>query len=102
VPNHRDSRNVALLACGVIGPPVFIVVFLIEDAVIRPAGYSALGHPVSGFAIGELDWVQTATFFVTGLLLLGFAVGLRSAPLRRYGGGIRVPVLFGLTALGLA
>ena len=41
---------------------------------------------MSGFAIGKHGWIETANFIVTGLLLLGFAIGLRAA-LRRYGGG---------------
>jgi hypothetical protein len=92
----------ALLACGVIGPLLFVCVFLIEGTVpaVRPAGYSALRHPVSTFAIGEFGWIQVANFLLTGALLLAFAFGLRLA-LRRFGGGIWAPVLFGLIAVGL-
>ena len=92
--NNNHRRSVALLACGVIGPAVFVVVFLIDDTVpaIRPVGYNPLRHPVSGFAIGEHGRIQTANFILTGLLLLGFAIGLRAA-LRRYGAGTGVSVL---------
>jgi hypothetical protein len=103
MPQSRDDRLTRwLLACGAIGPPVFVAVFLIEAVVpaIRPVGYSALRHPVSGFAIGEHGWVQTANFLMTGMLLLGFAVGLRAA-WRHYRGGIWVSLLFGLIAVGL-
>jgi hypothetical membrane protein len=102
MPTNNHRRSVALLACGVIGPAVFVVVFLIDDTVpaIRPVGYNPLRHPVSGFAIGEHGWIQTADFLLTGLLLLGFAIGLRAA-LRRYGAGTGVSVLFFLMAVGL-
>ena len=91
-----------LLACGAIGPPLFIAVFLIEGGIsaIRPPGYNPLRHPVSTFAIGDFGWLQTANFLVTGLLLLGFAMGVRLV-LRRHHGGIWAPVLIGLIAVGL-
>jgi hypothetical protein len=104
MPSNRHDRtgHPALLACGVIGPLLFIGVFLIEGAIpaIRPAGYSPLRHPISTFAIGEYGWIQVANFLLTGALLLAFALGLRPA-LRRYGGGIWAPVLLGLIAVGL-
>ncbi|MQA88117.1 MAG: DUF998 domain-containing protein [Streptosporangiales bacterium] len=92
----------ALLACGAIGAPLFVVVFLVESAIpaIRPLGYSPLRHPVSSFVLGEFGWAQIANFLVTGVLMLAFAVGLRPA-LRPYGGGIWAPVLMGLLAVGL-
>ena len=91
-----------LLGCGAIGPPLFIAVFLIEGGIsaIRPPGYNPLRHPVSTFAIGDFGWLQTANFLVTGLLLLGFAMGVRLV-LRRHHGGIWAPVLIGLIAVGL-
>jgi len=92
MPSGHDhgTGHRALLACGAIGAPLFVVVFLIEGAVpaIRSAGYSPLRHPVSGFAIGEFGWIQTVNFLVIGVLLLAFAVGLRAA-LRSYGDGRR-------------
>lgn len=96
------SYHRALLWCGAIGAPLFVVVFLIEGAVpaIRPAGYNPLRHPVSSLAIGPFGWVQVANFLVTGVLLLAFAVGLRPA-LRRHNGGIWAAVLVGLIAIGL-
>jgi hypothetical protein len=88
------SYHRALLWCGAIGAPLFVVVFMIEDAVpaIRPPGYNPLRHPVSSLAIGPLGWIQVANFLATGVLLLAFAVRLRPA-LRRYNGGIWAPVL---------
>ena len=88
----------ALLSCGVVGAPLFVVVFLVEGAV--RSDYSPLRHPVSSLALGEFGWVQTANFLVTGLLMLAFAVGLRPA-LRPYGAGIWAPILVGAFAVGL-
>lgn len=86
----------ALLACGVIAGPLFIVTFLIEGA-IKP-DYDPLRHPVSSLALGPFGWTQTANFIVTGLLTMAFAVGLLRMPgLRRKVGAI----LIGIWAIGL-
>lgn len=96
----RTSRLNArvLLTCGAIGPPLYVVVFLIEGAT-RP-DYRPLRHPVSSLSLGAAGWVQSANFLITGVLVLAFALGLRPA-LRRYGGGIWVPLLIGLVGIGL-
>jgi hypothetical membrane protein len=64
-----------LLACGVIGPLLFINVFLIEGAT-RP-GYSAWRHSVSQLSLGEQGWINSVNIIVCGLLMLCFAIGLR-------------------------
>lgn len=87
-----------LLWCGVIGGPLFIVVFLVEGA-LRP-GYNAMRAPVSALALGERGWVQRANFMVTGLLMLACALGLPSA-LQPYGGSFWGPLLIGSYAIGL-
>lgn len=102
----RSER--VLLTCGVIGPPLFVAVFLIEGAT-RP-GYSPLRHPISSLALGASGWVQSANFLITGGLVLALAVGLRPA-LRRYGvgmwgagmggAGMGAPLLIGLVGVGL-
>src|SRR5205823_12499417 len=73
IDEQRDNRW--RLACGVIGPPLFVIVFLIEEAT-RP-GYSAWRHYVSQLSLGEGGWMQIANFLVCGLLSLCFALGLR-------------------------
>jgi hypothetical membrane protein len=104
MPSERDHRTPdrGLLWRGAIGAPLFVVVFLIEDAVraIRPPGYNPIRQPVSSLAIGPFGWIQVANLLVTGVLLLAFAVGLRPA-LRRYHGGFWAPALLGLVAIGL-
>jgi hypothetical membrane protein len=83
-----------LLRCGVVGPILFIAVFLIEGA-IRP-GYRPWRHFVSLLAHGERGWVQATNFFVFGSLCLCFAAGLA-----RLGTGVALPVLFALLGVGL-
>ena len=84
-----------LLVCGAIAGPLFVLVFLVEGA--TRADYSALRHPVSSLAIGELGWMQTVNFLVTGPLVLAFAIGLRRALRPALWG----PLLVGLTGIGL-
>lgn len=97
-PPSTPGRERGLLACGVAGPVLFVLAFLVEGAT-RP-GYSAFRHPVSSLALGEYGWTQRANFLLTGALLLAFAVGTRPA-LRAYGAGRGASVLLGAVAVGL-
>jgi hypothetical membrane protein len=63
-----------LLFCGVVGPPLFIVTFLIESAT-RP-GYSWYRNYVSSLATGDGGWLQIANFLVWGTLATLFAIGV--------------------------
>lgn len=87
-----------LLYAGVVGPLLFIVVFLAEGFT-RP-GYSQWRHYVSQLATGDGGWVQVINFLVCGTLVLLFAIGLRLA-LRGTRGSIGGPVLLGLFAVAL-
>ena len=87
-----------LLACGSIGPLLFIGVFLIEGA-IRPH-YRVLQDAVSALSIGEGGWMQITNFIVSGALVFGFAIGLRRV-LRTGRGSTWGPILLGLVGLGL-
>ncbi len=87
-----------LLACGVIGPPLFIIGFLIQGA--TRAGYNPLRVPVSSLSLGDHGWIQATNFIVTGFLLLAFAIGLRLA-LQPSKGPFGGPFLIGLSAIGL-
>jgi hypothetical membrane protein len=66
-----------LLAAGIIGPALFVVVLLIEGAT-RP-GYSAWRNFGSELSLSSQGWEQIANFLMCGLLCIGFAVGLRRA-----------------------
>lgn len=93
--NFAKTRT--LLVCGVIGGPLFVLVFLIEGA--TRTHYNPLQQPVSDLAIREFGWMQVANFVITGLLFLAFAIGLRRELLPL--GGVWGPVVLGLFALGL-
>jgi hypothetical membrane protein len=91
-------KTKTLLACGVIAGPLFVVAFLVEGA--TRAHYDPLRHPVSSLAFGDSGWTQRANFFVTGLLMLAFALGLRRA-LQHPRGSSWIPLLVGASAVGL-
>jgi len=84
------TRRRALLTCGVVAGPLFVVAFLVEGA---RAGYSPLRHPVSSLSIGDSGWTQATNFLVTGLLVVVFGLGLR-------GTGRWTPVLVALVGIG--
>jgi hypothetical protein len=93
-----DGKTRALLVCGVIAGPLFTVAWVIEGA--ARAGYDPLRHPVSSLALGDAGWTQSASFIVTGLLLLAFAGGLPRV-LRPLGGSTWGPLLLGAVGIGL-
>jgi len=87
-----------LLYAGIVGPLLFIVVFLLEG-LTRP-GYSAWRHYVSQLATGDGGWMQVANFLVCGTLVLTFAVALRQS-LKGRRGSVGGPVLIGLFGTAL-
>jgi len=86
------------LWCGVLAGPFFIAVFLIEG-ILRP-DYQPMRQPVSALAIGSRGWIQRVNFFITGLLALAYAPGLRGA-LAPYGNPWWPPLLVVIFGLGL-
>src|SRR5207248_11304020 len=87
-----------LLYAGIVGPPLFIVVFLFEGFT-RP-GYSQWRHYVSQLATGDGGWMQVINFLVCGSLVITFAIALRSA-IKGSRGSIGAPVLIGLFGMAL-
>ena len=63
------------MQCGVVGPLVFVIVFMIESAT-RP-DYNPLRSMVSELSLSEYGWQQTANFLLSGTLVLAFARGSR-------------------------
>lgn len=91
-------RTRSLLACG-LAPALFVAVVLVEGA-IRP-GYDPLHHFGSELSLGSSGWMQVTNFIGTGLLVLGFAAGMRRA-LGSGRGSVAAPILtavFGVTLI---
>jgi len=87
-----------LLVCGLVAGPFFILVFVLEG-MFRP-GYQSLRQPVSALAMGPRGWIQRANFFVTGALVLAYALSLLTAVVM-YGGSFWAPLFIGIYGLGL-
>jgi hypothetical protein len=94
----RASTTRLLLACGVVGPPLFVVAFLVDGA--TSSVYDPGRHWVSHLGLGERGWLGVANLILFGLLMLGFSLGLRQA-LRSGKGSTWGPRLFSLLGLGL-
>lgn len=95
---HSSLTTRLLITGGAIGPLLFILVFLIEGAT-RP-DYSAWHQVVSDLSLGPDGWMQIANFLLCGLLLLGFALGLRQV-LRSGKGALWGPLLLGIGGVAL-
>ena len=87
-----------LIACGAVGPLLFILVFLVAGAV-RP-GYSAWHNFVSDLGESSQGWIQIANFLICGLLVFCFALGLRQV-FRSGKGAVLGPLLLGIFGLSL-
>ena len=61
----------ALLVCGVVAGPLYVVVALLQ--VLFRDGFDLGRHPLSLLSLGELGWIQITNFIVGGLLAVGFA-----------------------------
>lgn len=64
----------ALLLVGVAAAVMFPAVVLIEGA--RRPGYDPIYHTGSELELGERGWIQRANFFLTGIGMFAFAVGV--------------------------
>jgi hypothetical protein len=77
MPNVMSVATTRLLAGGVAAAPVFAVVALVQAAT-RP-GFDLTRHAVSLLGLGDLGWIQNASFLLTGLLTIAGAIGMGRA-----------------------
>ncbi len=87
---------------GVVGPLLFIVVFTLAGF-LRP-GYSPLHQTISDLGVGSNAWLVDVSCVITGLLLIGFAVGfaLSLSPVLHQGWRWLIAILLALHGFGLA
>jgi hypothetical protein len=88
----------ALLACGVVAGPLFVVVALIQ--LLTRDGFDIRRHPLSLLSVGDQGWVQIANFVAAGVLCVAFAVGMRRV-LHPGRAGTWGPLLVGVFGVGL-
>ena len=70
----NNTKNKFLLLCGAISGIIFTLSWIIQETF--KAGYNPMMVPISSLAIGELGWIQSATFLISGIALILFAYGL--------------------------
>ncbi|KAA9375919.1 DUF998 domain-containing protein [Microbispora cellulosiformans] len=96
------SAQRLLLGCGVVAGPAYVTVAMAQA--LTREGFDLARHPWSYLANGDLGWIQTANFVLTGLATIAAAVGLRHA--LTPGRGARwAPILvgvFGASMIGAA
>ncbi len=98
-PSDLSARVTrALLACGVVAGPLFILVVVIQE--FSRAGFDLGRHPPSLLSLGDLGWIQITNFVVAGLLAIAFAVGVRRV-LHPGRAGTWGPLLVGAYGVGL-
>jgi hypothetical protein len=96
--SRRSATNL-LLWCGVLGPPLFIVVFLVEGA--TRASYDPVRLPISLLSLGDRGWTQTLNFIVDGVLLVAFAIGLAQSLSTAGRASWWGPILIGILGIGV-
>jgi uncharacterized protein DUF998 len=88
----------ALLVCGIVAGPIYVVVGVIE--MLTRTGFDLRRHSLSLLSNGDLGWVNMTLFVATGVLVLAGAIGMRRA-LRGGRAGLWAPLLLGVYGLGL-
>ncbi len=63
-----------LLTAGIIAGPFFIVLSLIQA--FTREGFDWVRHPASLLSLGDLGWIQIATFVLSGLMYIAGGIGL--------------------------
>lgn len=92
------GRTRALLCCGVLAGPIYIVVGLVQA--LTREGFDLTRHDLSLLANGSLGWIQITNLVVTGLMTIAAAVGIRRS-WRGVRGGTWAPLLLGVYGAGL-
>lgn len=95
---RRRSALPALAWAGIVGPVLFTVVFLAQEA-LRRGDFNPVAEPVSALEAGPNGWVQRLNFLVFGLLTMAHAIGLHRG-MRPVRGGWAGPALLFLTGMG--
>jgi hypothetical membrane protein len=92
------GTTAALLACGVVAGPFYVVIGVMQ--MLFREGFDLSRHPLSVLSNGSLGWIQIANFLVSGALTVACAVGLRRA--LAPGRGARFgPLLVGVYGAGV-
>ena len=97
-PPATTALTKALLLCGVLAGPLYIVVGLAQ--MLTREGFDARRHALSLLSNGDLGWIQISNFLLVGVLTIAGAVGVRRA-LHPGRAGTWGPILLALYGIGL-
>jgi hypothetical protein len=78
IPTRSNEGRVHAMWAGIIGPVLFVSIFIIEGRL--RVGYNSLAMYISALSLGPRGWVQILNFVVFGFLLLAFARGIAARP----------------------
>ncbi|MGH2351351.1 MAG: DUF998 domain-containing protein [Chloroflexota bacterium] len=96
--SNATSVTRALLACGVVAGPLYVVVSLLQA--LTREGFDLTRHAWSLLSNGDLGWIQITNFVVTGLLTVACALGMRRT-VRGHLAGTWGPLLIGVYGVSL-
>ncbi|WP_037465452.1 DUF998 domain-containing protein [Shimazuella kribbensis] len=94
----NKNRIPLLLVCGVISAPFFFILSIIQ--IFTRAGFDIRRHAISTLTLGDMGWIQSANFIITGLLAIAASIGIRYF-LNGDKGGTWGPILIGVYGLGM-
>lgn len=97
---NKGDQTKLLLTAGVLAGPIYIIVGIAQ--VLTRDGFDITRHPLSMMSLGNLGWIQIANFVITGLLVIGGAIGLRRVAQadKRLRRGAFLIGIYGLGVLG--
>ena len=76
-PPLAERTTKSLLGYGVLAGPIYVIAVAAQAATRE--GFDPTRHAASQLANGDLGWIQSATFLVTGAMTIAAAVGIRRA-----------------------
>ncbi|MBI4289521.1 MAG: DUF998 domain-containing protein [Chloroflexi bacterium] len=96
--SNRDNALKVLSFCGIIAPILFAIMVVIGGLFYE--GYSHATYAVSelGGATAQYPLIQNANFFVVGVLIVAFAVGLHQGLTNGRGSKVG-PALLGICTM---
>ncbi|SDM61215.1 Protein of unknown function [Fictibacillus solisalsi] len=99
---YAKKSNVSLIRLlligGVVSTPLFYAIAIIQAFTRK--GFDIRRHAISTLTLGDLGWIQSANFIITGLLAVLASIGFRKL-LRGGKGGTWGALLIGIYGIGM-
>ncbi|MCR8643792.1 DUF998 domain-containing protein [Paenibacillus sp. N1-5-1-14] len=70
----KKSLIKLLLIGGILSAPLFFLITIAQ--VFTRTGFDIRIHAISSLTLGDLGWIQSANFIITGLLAVFAAIGI--------------------------